>query len=526
MKRFVSLAIVLAMLLMVISVAVADDASYKGDAFAGYPIQTNETLRLWTNGLGYHSDYISEDESPYHQWLEEATGVDIIWERPAAGANATQAYNLMIATGDLPDIIYKGSLPSECETMIDDGIFLVLDDYMEDYAPSLYAFLQSDPDTTRAVLSDSGHYYCFPFIRENVDWLGRNNGPTISMKMLEEVGMEKPVTIDDWDKALHAFVELDDCDIVLTGTNATRPRSAFGNAFGFQGNARYYVDEEGKAATWMNAAGYKDFLTLMHQWYVDGIIDPDFATLDLMGFVAKFVANRCGAAVYGSATPARFYLQILERDGEWEYEATQYAVANEGDPVLFPQGEALWTETGAVITTACENIGLAMRFLDYGYTKEGIELWNYGKEGESFYRDDAGNPHVMDSIINAEEGTTLALSRYTSMTGNGISIMSIAWNQEKQGKLANDMVDMWSKNAADARLHFWPPVCASIEENSELSTIESAVTTYADEMYLNFIIGTESLDNYDQYLANLENLGISRVLEIKQVQLDRYNARN
>jgi len=44
-------------------------------------------------------------------------------------------------------------------------------------------------------------------------------------------------------------------------------------------------------------------------------------------------------------------------------------------------------------------------------------------------------------------------------------------------------------------------------------------------MFVGFLIGSESLDAYEQYLANLEALRIDRVLEIKQAQYDRFDAR-
>ena len=523
MKRILCALIALAMLLCLLGTAFADDL--KGDAFAGYPIQTGGSLRLWTSGLAYHSDYASEEESPYHQWLEEFTGVDIVWERPAAGADSTQAYNLMIATGDLPDIIYKGGLPAEVETMLDDGVFIALDDYMADYAPALYNFLEENPDYKKPVLSDSGHYYVFPFFREDVAWLGTWLGASVNSTMLGELGLERPETIAELDSLVYALKDLEDCDYPMCFYNTSHIRTLLGPAFGFNGNDRYYIDENGKAATWMNAPGLKDALTLANKWYTDGIIDPDFTSLDLIGFVSKFVSSRIGITVYGSATPARFYQQIVDRDGDYDYIGITYPVQNKGDEVLFSQAEAMWTGTGAVITTACENVPLAMRFLDYGYTEEGILHWNYGKEGESFYYDDAGVPHMMDSILNAEEGATLALSRYTSMTANGISIMSLAWNRGKQLPLAVKLVDEWTSSAPNAPLHQWPSVCATIEETNELANIQSTLTTYADEMYLKFVLGTESLDNFDAYLNTLKDMGIDRVLEIKQNQLDRYNAR-
>ena len=43
-------------------------------------------------------------------------------------------------------------------------------------------------------------------------------------------------------------------------------------------------------------------------------------------------------------------------------------------------------------------------------------------------------------------------------------------------------------------------------------------------MMIKFINGTESLDNYDAYVKNVEEYGLARATEITQAALDRLNA--
>ena len=44
-------------------------------------------------------------------------------------------------------------------------------------------------------------------------------------------------------------------------------------------------------------------------------------------------------------------------------------------------------------------------------------------------------------------------------------------------------------------------------------------------MTLKFIFGTESLDNFDNYVKTIENMGLARALEIQNLAMDRYNNR-
>ena len=68
-------------------------------------------------------------------------------------------------------------------------------------------------------------------------------------------------------------------------------------------------------------------------------------------------------------------------------------------------------------------------------------------------------------------------------------------------------------------------VAPTAEESEEYSTIMNEVETYRDEMTNKFILGTESLDNFDQYVETLNSLGLQRAIEIQDAALERYNKR-
>ena len=43
-------------------------------------------------------------------------------------------------------------------------------------------------------------------------------------------------------------------------------------------------------------------------------------------------------------------------------------------------------------------------------------------------------------------------------------------------------------------------------------------------MVLKFIMGTESLDNFDAFVDEMKNLGIEQAIEYQQMGLDLYNS--
>ena len=67
-----------------------------------------------------------------------------------------------------------------------------------------------------------------------------------------------------------------------------------------------------------------------------------------------------------------------------------------------------------------------------------------------------------------------------------------------------------------------PPISLTTDESSERTDIITEVNTYITETKMKFIIGAESLDNYDKYLAQINALGLPRAVEITQGALNRY----
>ena len=63
------------------------------------------------------------------------------------------------------------------------------------------------------------------------------------------------------------------------------------------------------------------------------------------------------------------------------------------------------------------------------------------------------------------------------------------------------------------------------DESARFSAIMGDVDTYLNEIVVKFIIGTESLDNFETFRQNVRNLGFEDALKIKQAGLDRYLAR-
>lgn len=82
---------------------------------------------------------------------------------------------------------------------------------------------------------------------------------------------------------------------------------------------------------------------------------------------------------------------------------------------------------------------------------------------------------------------------------------------------------MWAKAASyDTKL---PSLTPLPEETSELASKLNEVKTHQQEMFLKFIMGDEPLDKFDEYVEQLNRLGLQDVLRIYNSAMDRYKSR-
>lgn len=514
----------------------AEDASSNEDAAdtsadaSVYPLSESGTLTYWLQLNGNVSaNFTNLGDTELGKKWQEDTGVTIEFQHPAAGQENEQ-FNLMVADGNLPDIIERGwvnSYPGGPEKAIADGVIIALNDVIDQYCPNLKKYLEEHPEIDRMVKTDSGTYFAFPFIRGE-DGLCYTVGAFLRQDWLDDLGMEVPTTIDEWHDVLTAFKEEKGATSPLCFDYANfKMSNPFAFAYGAgSASSSFILDDNGELVYVYAIDGYKDYLTTMHQWYEEGLIDADYATLNGDQVTAKMTTDEAGASVGWAASRMQLFMTTAQQNNpDYLLVPAPQPVLNAGDTPEYGFVENNFPDVGAAITGSCENVELAARFLDYGYSEAGHNLFNFGTEGVS-YNWEGDRAVYTETITNNEDGWPIAqaLGKYIRANYNGPFVQDLNYLEEYlQLETAKLCPGTWG--VANARKHIMPPITPSEEESKELATITNELGTYVDEMALKFIFGTESLDNWDSYIQTLENMNLSRAIEIEKAALERYNAR-
>ncbi|MDD4849811.1 MAG: extracellular solute-binding protein [Gemmiger sp.] len=492
------------------------------------PDDGNTTLKVFGDAsVWLPSNETSVDASPFLVELQKATGVTL--DLTAISGDTQQQFNLMIAGGqdNLPDIIdntnrFEGGAQAAYES----GYIIDLTPYIDEYAPNYRKYLDEHPDIDRLMKTDDGKYLTFPMIRGD-DALCSFNGLIVRKDWLDADGLSVPVTMDDWHTMLTTFKEKNGATapLVIDAKNHWHYRN-FASAYG--ADYEYYVNDDGKVDFGPIQPGFKDYLTEMNKWYEEGLIDQNYLTADQNAREAAITSGQAGALWYAVGGGIGKYITAARDGGDdvFDLVGVPTPVLKEGDtPALGFKADAA-NNNGLSISTNCKNVALAMKFLDYGFSEEGDMLYNYGTEGVSYEMVD-GKPTYTDLIMKNPDGLTAsqAMGYYIGANHmNGGFVQELGYyNQYLALPQQQQAIQTWADN--DGAKHLLPPFSMTAEESKTAGAIDTEIWTYVDENVAAFITGTTSLDEFDNFVATIQDMGVEDSIACKQAALDRYNAK-
>ena len=482
-------------------------------------VEERETLTMWWGGFdggNFGNDH--PGVTLMSQAAIEATNVEIEYGHCAGMEMDTQTA-LMFASGDWPDMIkgpsmYTGGLSAG----VDEGVFMTLNDDLEEYSPNYYARITSDSDLYKQVTTDEGYLVKYYTLYDTP--MRQNTGLIVRSDFLETLGMDAPVTYDDWYNMLTGFKN--DLGLkepfILDTSGMLDMLSA-----GYSVNSSWY-QVDGTVSYAPVQEGFKEYLTMIAQWYAEGLIDENFMNNTVSDDrLNKIYDGNSGAYVddYGSITS----FKTLTEDPNFEAEAVSAPVKNVGDKTHFYAGGKMVDNAdngGIALSTNCSNVELCMRWMDFFYSLEGSLIFSYGVEGETYVDNGDGTYSYTEFITaNPDWGITFAKLIYL----DGCAGTGLHWNDSDiidldEGSLKAE--EAWGVSDDD---YVMPTFDLNGDDASTYSNLMGDIETYVDEMVLKFITGAESLDGFDAYVDAVYAMGLQEAIDLQQDGLDRYNAR-
>lgn len=465
---------------------------------------------------------------------EKLTGIQVKFTHPPLGQQRDQ-FNLLISTKELPDVIYYNwaDAVGGPEKMIKDGRIIRLNELIDSYAPNLKRIIESDPDVKKQIALDDGTIYMFPLLKLDALKLNATSGLIMRQDWLDQLNLKVPTNIDEWYTVLKAFKEQDPNgngkpdELPFTGNwgpgNLTKLHD-FAAAFGVIGGFQLNGD---KVEFGPIQPGYRDFLETMAKWYKEGLIDPEIMTNDGKAFDYKVTSNLAGAYQGGVFSGMGKYFNLMrDTDPNFNVTGVPWPVSPDGTSYATFNLENKVLSYGEAITASADEDKLKyiVQWMDYNYSEEGSNLFNFGIENDSYVRDGEGVKFT-DTIIDNPNGLTYdqALASYA------LSIMDGPINQDSRyldallfddGQRAANAE--WMKASSALTL---PPIRLSTEEVTTSTSIMSQVNTYLNETMTAIISGQKPITEFDKMTETIKSMDIERAIEVHQAAYDRYQSK-
>ncbi|TFE00637.1 extracellular solute-binding protein [Jeotgalibacillus salarius] len=486
-----------------------------------FPLEEEVTLKFMTQS----SPIAPEDPNDklILQRMQEETGVKVEWTNYTSDS-FVEKRNLAMASGEHPDAIMNAALSdNELLNLAEDGSIIAVEDLIEDYMPNLQAVLEQAPEYKAMMTAPDGHIYSFPWIEE----LGADKEsihsvdafPWINQGWLDELGLEVPETTEELKEVLIAFRDNDPA-----GDGQTIPMSFIINhggedlsflfgSFGLGDNWDHtVVTNDGEVKLTAADEGYKEAMKFFNELYEEDLMDVEAFEQDWNTYLAKGRENRYG-------------LYFTWDKGNITGMNEQYTLmpALEG-----PDGHKNVARTNGmgfdrakmVITSANQNLELTAKWIDQLYDPVQSVQNNWGTYGDTekqniFEYDEAA---TMLKHLPLEGTAPVELREETSI-GGPLAILdeyygSVTTKPEDAAWRLDLMKEVMVPDmTAD---HIYPKVFFPAEDLERLAEVEADLIPYVERKRAEWITNGMVEEEWEEYLAELERLGLSDWLEIKQ----------
>jgi len=455
-------------------------------------------------------------ESKFAKFVQEQVGVEVEYIQ---GRDADNWISLLLAEGNYPDVMeawWTNVYPGGIQAMGTDEVIIPLNDVIDQYMPNFKAWMEANPDLAAQLSNSEGVIYGIPFVYESTDVLN-TTGMIIRQDWLKELGLNVPTTIDEWHTVLTAFKEQKN---VIPLCNITNYFLKNGLTDAYVPAAAYCIDPEtGKIMYGQASDAYKEFLTTMNQWYEEGLIDPDIAALDYATVNVKRNNSEIGA-LYG------WNSSIENMTVEEDVLVAVPTPVKAPGALNFHKGAAQVANYHAVISTDCEDVEAAARYLDWFWSEEGKLASNFGIEGESYTMVN-GSPEFTDLVLKNPDGLDkkAVMGDYIIMYSAAVGMQMDAYTlSQSKRQTTRDSYAIWGSSGT-GDYHLPAGVKLTEEESARVAEIEAELKTHISESCTKFLIGTADIETgWADYIKTCEQFGINEAVAIYQAAYDRYLA--
>ncbi len=496
--------------------------------------------------------YVNDlNENTLTPWIQEKTNVKINFEEIPDTEWDTKV-NLLIASDELPDaFIYGGFSAAELADYGSQGVFLALNDIIEEHGHYVKQVFDQQEALPGAYTALDGNIYTLPDINECYHCFYSMRA-WINQQWLTNLGLEYPNTVDEFVNVLRAFKEQDangngdpNDEIPFSG-NATSWNSTIYpfllNSFLHYDTSNLSVKEDGTVIFTPIQPEFKEGLQWIASLIDEGLIEKEALTQTEEQLKTK--GSNLDTALLGGFTSAVWWSGVGADNGEGS-RCREYSGLS---PLEGPNGVRIspWAGTGfnmgnSVITTACEDPVPLFKMLDYMLSDEATLRSQIGELGVDYNEPTEGAPGINGKPAlyakiptssstggtTGDESTTAMQNVFPSNRTSDFRLGEQAdysdpetqWQQEP--RLYNESATYFAPYA-DEHMMYPGAVNLTAEESEKINFMKTQINDYVKENIVLFLAGEKSFDtDWDSFIAEFDNLNLNEYMELRQMAYTR-----
>lgn len=478
------------------------------------PLVSNEQIVVRMLTPEFSNAPVNVDQPVF---AELAKRTNLQWELiQVPGPDLVQKAELSLASGDLPDVVRMPLDPSILGKYTGDGVFLELTDYVKNHGPNITKMFTRFPGLERNLRNDDGQMFFLPELQER-NWSIQSS---INQRFLDDMGLQAPNTLDEFVDTLRAFKEKGP-DVVPWGRSpwSTRYGEIIQVAYDTSRGWNYFGGDRYEYGPYDRQEGFKQYLEFMAMLYEDALMDPQMFSISDDESIAKLRSDQVGfmhgwADGFGLWGPGGSYgIEFVPMKPLQGYDGERRVnVARNPMTTLY------------YVNAETEYPDELFKYLDYIFSDEAIELFNWGIEGLTYTKVNGQNVYT-DAVMKHEAGPVNGRRHFGIDPPTFIHVRTNDAEAQVVGEYTAEHIK-W--NASDEVVNYplMPMLSGTSEEEQELSRIMLDITKYVDEMTVQFIMGKiDVADEFDAFIAQLEKMGIQRAIEINQAKFERWQRR-
>ncbi len=432
---------------------------------------------------------------PIYKYIKEETGVSFN-AQGQPGSDYDNVLNLTIASGDIPDIVFLTNT-LQANRFGAQGAFVNILDYLDDM-PSYKAFLDQHTDVKESILSADGSSYLFPnhglgeqFRRV---WQYRED-------IFQKHDLKVPANYDELYVVAKQLQELYPDSYPINFYDKLNSISYIVTNFGTWDSA--YYDHSSKQWKYgPTEDNFKTMLEYLHTFHSEGLIPPDFMSMQRNQSRDLFAQDKSFITADFIGIIDEYKVALADKpEFQLAYMPPLAGGANGEQKNPFSSFQT----SGFAIASTSKNIDAAIRYFDYLYSQEGIELVSWGREGETYVVEN-GKKKIIEDFKDFGD-----LRVKTGMVTNG---SYAAMDFDAYLSMASDTLNHAFTLVEQYETLPQPRPALNDQEIEIMATIGQSVRKHYEENIAKFIIGSRSLSEWDQYVTEANKLGTDKIVEV------------